>query len=247
MRRFVALFLLVSAMQISQTGNAGERVALHAEAPAIVPDSIRDLPLTEVPAAGAGETLGLLITGDGGWAGLDQQVAAQLARKGIPVVGLSSLKYFWHARTPELAARDVAEVLRHYLTTWRRTRIVLIGYSSGADVLPFIVNRLPQDLRARLVSVNLLGPAANASFRISMAGWVGASPESALPVAPELSRIGNVPVLCIYGEGEKDSLCPLLAQREVTSVRIGGGHHFSGEYGALADRIAAFAGDTSAR
>jgi type IV secretory pathway VirJ component len=243
MRRFVVLLLLVSALQ-TQPGHAGERVdagASRADTPAGMPDSIRELPLTEVPAASTGETLCLLITGDGGWAGLDQEVSAGLASQGIPVVGLSSLKYFWHARAPEVAARDVAEVLRHYLAAWHRTRLVLVGYSSGADVLPFIVTRLPQDLRARLVSVNLLGPSGKARFEISMAGWVQAPSGPSLPVAPELSRIGHVPVLCVYGEGEKDSLCPSLAQGQVTSVRIGSGHHFSGDYSALAERIVAFA------
>ena len=210
-------------------------------------DSIQDLPLYEVPAAGSGETLGLLITGDGGWASLDQQVSAELALRGISVVGLSSLRYFWHSRTPELAAHDVTEVLRHYLAQWRRTRIVLIGYSFGANVLPFIVNRLPQDLRARVISVNLLAPEVNARFQASVAGWNRASLEPSVPLAPELSRMGNVPVLCVYGEGEKDSLCPSLAQREVTSVHIGSGHHFSRKYGALAAEIAAFPGNTSAR
>jgi type IV secretory pathway VirJ component len=51
-----------------------------------------------------------------------------------------------------------------------------------------------------------------------------------------------VPVLCVYGEGESDSICPgLPAGGGVTRVEIGKGHHFSGEYAALADRILAFA------
>ena len=68
MKHFAALFLLLSALQTSLAAHAGERVA----------DGIRDLPLYEVPATGTGETLSLLITGDGGWAGLAQQVSAGL-------------------------------------------------------------------------------------------------------------------------------------------------------------------------
>jgi type IV secretory pathway VirJ component len=49
-----------------------------------------------------------------------------------------------------------------------------------------------------------------------------------------------VPVLCIYGEGESDSICPGLTQAGVTREQIGKGHHFSGEYAQLADRILAF-------
>jgi type IV secretory pathway VirJ component len=49
-------------------------------------------------------------------------------------------------------------------------------------------------------------------------------------------------VLCIYGEGESDSICPELpAGVNLARVQVGEGHHFSGEYARLAERILAFA------
>ncbi|HMA10801.1 MAG TPA: AcvB/VirJ family lysyl-phosphatidylglycerol hydrolase, partial [Steroidobacteraceae bacterium] len=64
--------------------------------------AISQLPLVEVQATGAGRDLmAVIISGDGGWAGLDRQIASELSRRGIPVVGIDSLRYFWHARTPE--------------------------------------------------------------------------------------------------------------------------------------------------
>jgi type IV secretory pathway VirJ component len=51
-----------------------------------------------------------------------------------------------------------------------------------------------------------------------------------------------VPVLCIYGEGESDSICPQLPEGALlTREQVGKGHHFSGEYATLAERILAFA------
>lgn len=250
MGRYARLLLLVLALQTLQASVAAERTldgALHAGEPAGVRRDFGDLPLYEVRANGASETLGLLITGDGGWADLDQHVSAALAQQGISIVALSSLKYFWSSRTPEGVANDVAQVLRHYTAVWGKSRIMLIGYSFGADVMPFIVNRLPEDLRARLVSVNLLGLGTDASFQVSVAKWVHGSQSSALPLAPELSRIGDVPVLCIYGEGEKDTLCPGLARSEAVSLRVGRGHHFSRDYGMLAEEIATFSSQASAR
>jgi type IV secretory pathway VirJ component len=47
-------------------------------------------------------------------------------------------------------------------------------------------------------------------------------------------------VLCIYGEGETDSICPELPRGTVTREQIGEGHHFGGEYARLADRILSF-------
>jgi type IV secretory pathway VirJ component len=184
--------------------------------------------------------MALLMTGDGGWAGLDQELAARLAANGVPTVGLNSLKYFWRERTPEETAGDVARILRHYLSAWNKKRVLLVGYSFGADVLPFVVNRLPSDLRERIASVSLLGIDANASFEVRIAEWVGADNGGA-PTRPELARITQLPVLCLYGEGEKDSICPGLPAGAIAREQVGSGHHFGGEYATLADRILAFA------
>lgn len=209
----------------------------QAQAP---PPDIGDLPVQEMHAAGASDELAVLLTGDGGWAGLDQELAAHLAASGVPTVGLNSLKYFWKERTPEEAARDVARLMRHYLAAWNKKRVLLVGYSFGADVLPFVVNRLPPDLRERVASVSLLGIDSNASFEISIADWVGAD-GGGPPTRPELARITQLPVLCLYGEGEKDSICPGLPAGGVTREQVGTGHHFGGEYATLAERILAFA------
>jgi len=212
----------------------------RAEIPAQRPPEISDLPVAEVHAAGTSDEFALLITGDGGWAGLDQELAARLAAQGVPTVGLNSLKYFWTARTPEETAHDVARLMRHYLAAWNKQRVLLIGYSFGADVLPFVVNRLPPDLRARVASVSLLGIDAHASFEVRIAEWIGGD-QGGHPTRPELDKLLQVPVLCIYGEGETDSICPGLTASGIARERVGKGHHFSGEYATLADRILAFA------
>ena len=46
-------------------------------------------------AARTSDTFAVLLSGDGGWAGLDKEVAAALAARGIPVAGIDSLRYFW--------------------------------------------------------------------------------------------------------------------------------------------------------
>jgi type IV secretory pathway VirJ component len=217
------------------------RLTARVEAPPVRPPAIGDLPVTEVPAVGSSDELALLITGDGGWAGLDQELAARLAQSGVPTVGLNSLKYFWTQRTPDETARDVARLLRHYLAAWDKQRVLLVGYSFGADVLPFVVNRLPPELRARIASVSLLGIDSSAAFEVSVADWVG-SGDGGPPTRPEVAALKEVPVLCIYGEGESDSICPgLPAGTLLARVQVGKGHHFSGEYAALADHILAFA------
>ena len=216
------------------------RLAARPPPVAAAAPEISDLPLHEVHAAGPAQEFALLLTGDGGWAGLDQELAARLAANGVPTVALNSLKYFWTQRTPQQTADDVARVMRHYLAAWHARRVLMIGYSFGADVLPFVVNRLPPDLLARVASVSLLGIDAHASFEVHVTEWV-AGGEGGPPTRPELAEIKSVPVLCIYGQGETDSICPQMPPGTVTLERIGKGHHFSGEYDLLADRILSFA------
>jgi type IV secretory pathway VirJ component len=57
----------------------------------------------------------VLLTGDGGWAGLDQELAERLAARGVPVVGFNSLKYFRTERTPEEAATAAAMLAERIL------------------------------------------------------------------------------------------------------------------------------------
>ena len=223
-----------------QFRDAYRRLSAHLEAAPERPADIGDLPVQEVHASGNSQDFALLLTGDGGWAGLDQELAARLAAQGVPTVGLNSLKYFWTERSADQTARDVARVLHHYLSAWNKQRVLLVGYSFGADVLPFVVNRLPAELRARIASVSLLGIDAHASFEVRISDWVG-NDAGGPPTRPELDMIGHVPVLCLYGEGEADSICPGLTQPGIEREQVGKGHHFSGEYDRLADRILAFA------
>ncbi len=108
------------------------------------------------------------------------------------------------------------------MSAWHKQRVLLVGYSFGADVLPFVVNRLPPELQARVASVSLLGIDSNASFEVRVADWVGAD-AGGPPTRPELARITQLPVLCIYGAGEKDSICPGLPVGAVSAHRLASG------------------------
>lgn len=212
----------------------------RSQAPAVAIPAVRDLPLHEVAAIGQSDTLAVLLTGDGGWAGLDQELAARLATRGVPVVGFNSLKFFWTKRTSAEAATAIANVIRSYLGAWRKQRVILIGYSFGADVLPFIVNHLPDDVRRRVASINFLGLSIEATFEIHIADWIPGNHSKGQPIEPELYKISGLPMLCLYGSSDKDDLCPRLSEQHITREQVGGGHHFGGDFTILADRILAF-------
>lgn len=204
-----------------------------------VPDTpVGDLPLVEVPAKGPErDALAVVLSGDGGWTSLDKEVGGALAARGYPVVGLNSLQYFWKARTPDSAAHDLERILEHYLPAWKKRRAVLIGYSYGADVLPFMANRLPPGLRAQVPLTVLIGPSRSVAFEFHVAEWLGASSGKELPVLPEVRKLRGARILCLYGEGEKDSLCRELDPGLARLVALPGAHHFGGDYNALAEAI----------
>lgn len=56
---------------------------------------VDDLPLVNVAARQPGNTLAILLTGDGGWADLDRTLSSALAAHGITVIGWDSLRYYW--------------------------------------------------------------------------------------------------------------------------------------------------------
>jgi type IV secretory pathway VirJ component len=177
-------------------------------------------------------------SGDGGWAGLDSDLSETLAAHGLAVLGVNSLRYFWTARTPESAAHDFASALQHYLTIWQKERVVLIGYSFGAGILPFVANRLPPDLLAKVELIALLAPSREAAFEFHLADWVTDSvPPDAKAVLPEVEKLKGKRLLCIYGEEERDSLCPNLDVSVAQTIRLKGGHHFDGHYATLANII----------
>ncbi|MEP6634353.1 MAG: AcvB/VirJ family lysyl-phosphatidylglycerol hydrolase, partial [Luteimonas sp.] len=191
------------------------------------PKDLIGLPIVEVPAVGSGnrDTFAVFVSGDGGWAGFDKDVAASLAATGMPVAGIDSLRYFWTPRTPESFAVDLDRVVRYYAAHWRRPKVVVIGFSQGADVLPATINRLPVATRKNIALTALLSVGMNADFEFHLSNWLGGSGKGR-PIAPEVARMESARTLCVYGTADKDALCPHLAKGEATVVALPGDHHF---------------------
>jgi type IV secretory pathway VirJ component len=206
---------------------------------------LQSLPLVEIPAllpAGAQrDEMAVLLTGDGGWAVTDRGLSRELAKGGIPVVGWNSLRYFLTRKSPDRAARDLELILRHYLDRWHKQRVILIGYSFGADVMPFLATRLPHDLAARISLLALLGPSGRADFRFHFTELLGKDSRDSLPTLPELERLRGTPMLCVQGAQEKNSYCPQLTgglTGGLATVLVRpGGHIIDKNYGPIATWI----------
>ena len=203
------------------------------------PGGLKDLPILEIRARNPRpEAFAVILSGDGGWAGIDRDLGHSFAANDISVVGLNSLKYFWKRRSPEEAGKDLGIILSHYLSLWHQKEAILIGYSLGADVLPFMMNRVAPELRDRVPLVALLGPSEKVSFEFHVSDWLGGSSRAdALPVLPELEKLRDKKILCFCGEKEADSLCHKLGPDVAETFVLPGAHHFGGKYGFIAEAI----------
>src|SRR5204863_3722998 len=117
-----------------------------------------------------------------------------------------------------------------------------VGYSRGAGVLPFMVNRMTQKWRDRVTMLALVGLDRTIDFEVRPFEFLrrDASPAE-VPVRAEVERVGKR-ILCFYGEHEKDSLCLDLPASVVVAIAelshgrsgIGAGHDAMTGRGAAA-------------
>lgn len=192
-------------------------------------DRVKNLPLviTKAKIPEREKPIALLISGDGGWYSFEQSIADILAGESIPTIGLDSKKYFWKRRTPEQTADDIAVSLKYYSKEWGQERFILIGYSLGAEIVPFIINRLPQEMKANIISSVLLSPDISTDFEIHISNMLGmGNRQNTYNVADEINAMQPVPTLIIFGSGEKTEVPDLMKGKVATVKKIPGDHHY---------------------
>ena len=146
--------------------------------------------------------------------------------------------YFANGHSADEVACDIDSLIEHYAAAWRKDRVVLVGYSRGADAIPFIVKRLPPELQSKVILGAMLAPAQQAEFLYRPFWHLSQIPaQYKHPTAPELAKGSSVKLLCIHGTKEKGSLCPQLPAEIATNIAIEGGHHFDYDFKALGERI----------
>ena len=193
-------------------------------------DPFDDLPLIEIAPPRLGEPLAIFVSGDGGWRAIDRRIAEGLNARGYGVVGLISPRFFARRRTAEESASALQRIVEHYALVWRAPKVIVVGYSRGAGVLPFMINRLSARSRSRIATVALIGLEPTIGFQL-----IATQPE--IPVRGELEQLRGKRVLCFYGINERDSLCRQLSPSLVTPIAEPGAHHFTGNYDDVARAI----------
>jgi type IV secretory pathway VirJ component len=161
-------------------------------------------------------------------------------------MGVNSLVYFRHRRTPAEIERLIAEAVRRGLAFGHARRVILIGQSFGADMVHVGLTGLPPALRSRIAMVALVVPTDSVDYQASPAELFDLVSADA-PALATARRLTWVPTLCVQGMEETDSLCPLLTAPNVRKVALPGGHPLHGDVDALYARLAEAIGTIGVR
>ncbi len=217
------------------TSNSIFRQVMPVLAAAKSASPVNDLPLIELPANGDSNYFAIVVSGDGGWANIDKEIGDALVEKGVSTVGINALQYLWQPKTPESAGKDLQRIIEHYKEVFQKSKVVVLGFSLGADVLPLMVKNMSESARNSVAGVVLLSPGTDVHYEFHVTEWwTNESDDPGIPLIPAIESLNPTPVLCIYGTDEDDeSSCPQLKGQHVIKKGLPGDHHFNDDYEAV--------------
>lgn len=200
---------------------------------------LKELPIHAIPSTiNPEKPMVFLITGDGGYTSFDQAFCKQLADNGTPVVALDALKYFWNEKTPASTTADVEKLISFYKSKWQRDKVILIGYSFGADAFPFVYNNLTKTTRESIKLLAMLSPATEADFEIHITDMLSLPRgKRQYDVSAEVNKIKGLKIICLYGSEEEPEIKSEINNPEVRFITIPGGHHYNNAYRELVNLI----------
>lgn len=198
------------------------------------------LPVSIIRPEGAAKGLAVIISGDGGWRDIDKSIGEWLSQRGVAVVGIDSLRYFWSRKTPDEVAADLALLFDHYGAEFGTDRYAIIGFSFGSDVMPDVWPRLPKTVKDHVRVVSLMALGTNADFEVTVEGFIGTASAESRPLRPLLHNLPLDRTQCIYGREEAedgDTSCTAPEIEGAQRIPLEGGHHFDGDYAKAAEAI----------
>lgn len=177
------------------------------------------------------------ISGDGGFNNFSNGLCNAINKEGYSITSLNSRSYFWNKKTPQQTANDIVAYLETQFKKRENQQFALVGYSFGADVLPFIVNRLPAAIKNKLVSVVMLAPSTSTDFVIYLTDMFGTPKKRSMDVVTEINNIGLVKTVIISDDKENSFPYKNVRLKNFSSEVLQGNHHFDGGTNVVAKTI----------
>lgn len=197
-----------------------------------------DLPLTIIHSDSKENLpLAFMISGDGGWTSFDQELGEQFAKEGIPVVGLDAQNYFWKVKTPQKSALEISKAIEHYMNQWNKKSFILVGYSFGASVLPFIANNFPTELKPKMKGLYSLSPDETADFEIHLLDMLQVKTTEKYDVVNEINKIKNLNPICFFGNEESETVRKKFEKSGNKVIMLAGNHHFDNAFVSIVANV----------
>ncbi|HWV74103.1 MAG TPA: alpha/beta fold hydrolase [Pseudosphingobacterium sp.] len=200
---------------------------------------MRSFPLSFSMTKGSQDALILYITGDGGLNSFNRSLIQAFEKKQYGVVTLDSRKYFWNQKEPVGFANDVEKIALHYMKAWKKSSLVIVGYSFGADVAAFLSSRLSNTLRTKIRSMMLLSPSSSTDFVIRLSDLLAENDNASrkYKIEPEIKK-NTLPLTCIFGEEEHLFLKnKLKTMANITVYDLPGNHQYGKNYPLLLEKM----------
>ena len=194
-----------------------------------------DLPLQYTDNADTGKPMILYISGDGGMNSFTTSLIQSLNQKGYAVLALDAKSYFWHKKEPAEFATAMTQAVSSYMHNKKKNSFVVLGYSFGADVAPFLATRLPSSLASKCKGVLMLSPSGHTDFEIKIMDMLGWGSKKENNVITELNKV-VLPATLFFGQDEKDFPVNDVTIRKQVVV-MSGGHHYDNDTADLANEI----------
>ena len=197
------------------------------------------LPLVATPApANENAPMVFMISGDGGWTDFDQAISNELAKKGFPTLGLDAQKYFWTKKTPEECVHDFSIAIEEYLGKWQKKSFILLGYSFGADVVPFLPAQLSPNLSRVLSGVVMMSPDQTGDFEIHVMDMLSlGSSKDKYDVLDAIKKLQRLIVIAMFGDQEPAEDVKAFRDTGVFIEVLPGSHHYNKDAPAVVNAI----------
>lgn len=172
---------------------------------------------------GSAPVAAIFLSGDMGIRyGMGSYVVESLSGAGVPVYAIASSTMFARRRSAAEVQALLPAAIEETLRRSGARKVVVIGQSFGADMARVGLASLPPALRARVAALVLVVPGTSAYFRADPLGlaYLG-TPDVDAAAAKALTWL---PVTCIRGADETDSLCPSMVAPNVRRITLPGGH-----------------------
>ncbi|WP_291123016.1 AcvB/VirJ family lysyl-phosphatidylglycerol hydrolase [Empedobacter sp. UBA7620] len=177
------------------------------------------------------------LSGDAGLGPFSKSICKNLYQKGYDIYALNSKVYFWHERDSKKTAEILAQFLEEKLKHHKNQEVVFIGYSFGADAIPFIINQFPTKTKNRIHQLILLDPYETADLEIHYKNLIFENVSGKWNTIPEINQLPNLHLSIILSDYGKNYPFNKITLTNKNIISLGCNHHFNRNYQKVTETI----------